>query len=120
MTRNKNNTPLFNIKHNCFKNSFIPSSIVEWNKLSSNIRNSESPGIFRKRILPFMRRSANSTFQCHNPKGLKLITRLRLRFSHLPFHKSKHSFQDTLNLIFNCGTGETTVHYLLHRSNFSN
>ena len=53
----------------------------------------------------------------HNPKGLKLITRLRLGLSHLRFHKFKHSFQDTLNPICNYGTAETSVHYLLHCTN---
>ena len=78
MTRHKNSVPLFNVKHDYFKNSFFPSTVIEWNKLDSNIRNSESLAIFKKRILAFIRPCANSTFQCHNPKGLKLISRLRL------------------------------------------
>ena len=45
---------------------------------------------------------------------------LRLGLSHLRFHKFKHSFQDTLNPICNCGTVETKVRYLLHSPNFSN
>ena len=73
-----------------------------------------------KCILAFIRTCANNTFQYHNPRVLKLITRLRLGLSHLRFHKFKHSFQDTLNPICNCGTVETTVHYLLHCPNFSN
>ena len=76
--------------------------------------------LFKKNILDFIRPFANSTFHCHNPKCLKLITRPRLRLSHLRFHKFKHSFQDTLNPICNCGNAEATVHYLLHCSNFSN
>ena len=76
--------------------------------------------LFKKCILAFIRPFANSTFQCYNPKGLKLITRLRLGLCHLRFHKFKHSFQDTSNPICNCGTVETTVHYLLHCPNFSN
>ena len=52
--------------------------------------------------------------------GLKLITRLRLGLTHLRFHKFKHSFQDTLNPIRNCGTVEINVHYLLHCLNFLN
>ena len=94
-------------------------NFVSFSKLDSNIRNSESLALFKKCILaigPF----ANSTFQCHNPKGLKLITRLRLGLSHLRFHKFKHSFQDTLNSICTCDTVETTLHYLLHFPNFSN
>ena len=120
MTRHKNSVSLFNVKHDSFKNSFLPSTVMEWNKLDSNIRNSESLALFKKRILSFIRPFANSTFHCQNLKGLKLITRLRIGLSHLQFHKFKHSFQDTLNSICNCGTVETTVHYLLHCPNFSN
>ena len=86
MTRHKNTVPLFNVKHDYFKNSFFPSTVVKWNKLDSNIRNSEILALFNKRILAFIRHFANSTFQCHNPKGLKLITRLQLGLSHLWFH----------------------------------
>ena len=75
---------------------------------------------FKKRILAFIGPFANNTFQYHNPKGLKLIARLRLGLSHLRFHQFKHIFQDTLNPICNCGTVEATVHYLLNCLNFSN
>ena len=120
MTRCKKSIPLLNVKHDYFKNSFFPSTIIEWNNLDSNIRNSENLALFKKRILAFIRPSANSTFRCLNPNGLKLITRLRLGLNHLRFHKFKHSFQDTLNPICNCGTLETTIHYLLLCPNFSN
>ena len=120
MTRNKNSIPLFNVKHDYFKNSFFPSTIIEWNNLDSNIRNSESLVIFKKHILAFIRPSANNTLHCHCPDGLKLITRLRLGLSLLRFHKFKHSFQDTLNPTCCCGTVKTTIHYLLHCPNFSN
>ena len=36
-------------------------------------------------------------FEIHNPKGIKLITRLRLGLSHLREHKFKHGFQDTVH-----------------------
>ena len=120
MTRHKNSVPLFNVKHDYFKNSFFPSTVIEWNKLDSNIRNSESLALFKKRILTFIRPFTNSTFQYDKPKGLKLITRLRIGLSQLRLRKFKHSFQDTLHPICNCGTVETTVHYLLHCPNFSN
>ena len=45
----------------------------------------------------FIRPSPNSFFDCHNPKGITLITRLRLGLSHLREHKFKHRFQDTIN-----------------------
>ena len=104
MTRCKNRVPLFNIKHDYFKSSFFPSTGIEWDKLDPNTKKFWESG----------------AFQCQNPKGLKLITKLRLGLSHLWFHKCKHSFQDTLNPICNCGTVETTIHHLLHCPNFSN
>ena len=36
---------------------------------------------------------------------IKLVTSLRLGLSHLREHKFRHSFQDTLNLLCNCGMG---------------
>ena len=96
------------------KNSFFPSTIIEWNKLDHNIRNSSSFNIFSKSILKFIRQSANSFFDCHNPKGMKFITRLRLGLSHLREHKFKHSFQDSLNPFCSCGLDiESAAHFLL-------
>ena len=46
MTRHKTGVPLFNAKYDYFKNSFFPSTVIEWNKLDSNIRNSESLTLF--------------------------------------------------------------------------
>ena len=74
-SRNANNIPQFKVKHNFFKNSFFPSVVIEWNKLDQNIRNSENLFIFKKKLLKFIRTSANSVFRCHNPKGIKLLTR---------------------------------------------
>ena len=113
MTRHKNSFPLFNVKHEYSKNSFFHSTITEWNNLDSNIRNSESLALYKKRILTFIRPSANSTLHCHNSNGLKLIASLRLGLSHLLFHNFKYTFCI-------CGTVKTTIHYLLHCPNFSN
>ena len=90
-------------------------TIIEWNKLDHNTRNPSSFNIFKKSILKFIRPSANSLFNCHNPKGIKFITRLRLGLSHLREHKFKHSFQDSLNPFCSCGLDiESTAHFLLH------
>ena len=81
----------------------------------SFLRNSASYNVFKNNILKFIRPSPNKIFQCHNPKGIKLVTRLRLGLSHLREHKFKHSFQDTLNPLCSCGVDiETTSHYFLH------
>ena len=70
--------------------------------------------VFKNSIFKFIRPSPNKIFQCHNPKGIKLVTRLRLGLSHLWEHKFKHSFQDTLNSLCSCGLDiETTSHCVL-------
>ena len=103
-----------------FKNSFFPSTIIEWNNLDKSIRSSESLALFKKSILQLIRPTPNRAFNCHNPIGIKLITRFRLGLSHLRDHKFKHNFQDCFNPIC-CGSKdiETTVHYLLHCPTFS-
>ena len=43
------------------------------------------------------------------------MTRLRLGLSHLRLRKFKHSFQDWINALCNCGYEvESTVHFFLH------
>ena len=119
-TRNTN-IPLFKVKHNFFRNSFFSSTVIKWNKLDPNICNLESLNIFKKTLLNFIRPSGSTVFNCHNPKGVKLLTRSRLGLSHLREHKFKHSFQDSLNPICSCGNDiETSAHFLLHCPNFSN
>ena len=115
ITKNIHNSPFFKIRHTFLKNCFFPSTIIESNKLDHNIRKSSSFNILRKSILTFIRPSANSLFNCHNPKGIKFITRIRLGLSHLHEHKFKHSFQDSLNPFCSCRFDiESTAHILLH------
>ena len=93
----------------------------KWNKLDNNTRNSEWVSAFKKHILKFIRPSPNSTFNVHNPHGTKLLIRLRVGLSHLRDHKFRHNFQDSLDPFFNCGRHvETTIHFLLYCSNYSN
>ena len=117
----KNNIPLFKVKHNFFRNSFFPSAVIEWDKLDLNIRNSESVNIFKKTLLNFIRPSRNTVFNYHNPKGVKLLTRLRLDLSHLRERKFKYSFQGSINPTCSCDNNiETSAYFLLHCPNFSN
>ena len=62
VTRNAENIPLFNIKHNFYKNYFFPSSIIEWNNLDLKLRNSENFGNFKNNVLKFIRPKPNSFF----------------------------------------------------------
>lgn len=118
-TRNSENIPQFSVKHNFFKNSFFPSAIIEWNKLDLNIRKLDSFSLFKASILKFIRPCPNSIFHCHNPTGIKLLSRLRLGLSHLREHKFNHSFQDVLNPICICGRDiETPCHFFLSCPNY--
>ena len=50
-TRNHNNIPLINVKHEYFRNAFFPSTAIEWNKLDNNIQNSESVSALKSKSL---------------------------------------------------------------------
>ena len=72
---------------------------------SSTLRNSSRPNIFKNIILKFIRLPANKVCNRHNSKTIKFVARLRLLLCQhkLWKHKFKHSFQDLLNPISNCG-----------------
>ena len=69
-----------------FKNSFLPYVIGEWNKLNPEIQRCGSYNIFWKSILIFIRPSASKVYIINVAIDIKLITRLRLGFSHLREH----------------------------------
>ena len=118
--RQGNKIPAINVKHNFFKNTFFLSTIIKWNKLDQKIKNSKSIQTLKKRILSFVSPSTNNTFNCHNSRPLKLLSRLWLGLSHLREHKFKHSFQDFINPFCSCRKDEVEIsfHYLLHCSNY--
>ena len=119
--RNSDKISYFKTKHNCFKNSFFSSVIIEWNKLDPSLRRCDSYNVFRNNILKFIRLSSNLFFNCYNPIGIKYITQIPLGLSHLREHKFKHSFQDTLNPICSCGNDvESATHFFLHCPMYSN
>ena len=100
-----------------FENSFFPYCIKEWSKLNDKIRNIESINKFKVAI---RRPKANSVFDIHDTNGIKLLSRLRLNFSHLNKHKCRHNFNDRVDPMCTCGLEpETTLHYLLRCSLFS-
>ena len=76
------------------KKKVFPYCINEWNKLNLEIRNARSLNIFKTTI--FIEKKENSLFFVHDPLDAKLLTRLRLKFSHLNEHKFWHGFNDTV------------------------
>ena len=107
--------------HDFFKSSFFLSAVIEWNKLEKNIQKTESLTFSKKTFknLLFIPPFQISVYNCHNPKGVKLLKKSRLGLGHFRQHKFKHRFQDTLNPIRNCCNDiETSSHYLLRNPNY--
>ena len=118
--RHPNTYSVMRCRNDYFKNSFISYVVREWNKRSTEIRNSASYQQFRKSLLSFIKPTCSSLFSIHHPVGVKLLVRLSLGFSHLRGYKFRHNFHDTLNPLCSCSLEpETTPHYHLCRINFS-
>ena len=118
-TRNKH-LPTYNCRTDCFKYSFFPCTLNDCSNLDVSIRNSESISIFRSKLLFFIFPVQNNIFNIFDPQGLKLLTRLRLGFSHLKEHRFRHNFQECMNPVCSCSLQiEDTSHYLLHCHHFT-
>ena len=104
-----------------FSNSFLPQIIRESNQLDTSVCQAPSYSLFCKALLDFIRPTENSAFGTNDVSGLKLLTHLRVGFSHLREHKFKHNFQDTLNPLGLCSLeAEDTYHFFMRCQNFSN
>ena len=99
---------------------FFPHVINECHKRDSNIHSSSNCYIFRNALLKFIRPVERKIFSINDPLGIKMLTRLRLGFSHLRGHKFRHGFKDKLNPLCSCSIeAETTIHFFL-RCHFYN
>ena len=109
--RHVNSFNTVSLKFEYFKNSFIPNVINEWNKLDPDIRSSTSYNLFFNTLLKFIKPAQRKIFNTNDSVGVKLLTRLRLGFSHLREHKFTHGFRDILNPLCPCSIEtETTAH----------
>ena len=87
-------------------------SLSVYMNLKADIRNAKPISIFKKLILS--KKYGNSLFSVFEPRGEKLLTRLRLKFSHLKEHKFRHGFADTINTMCACEVDlESTESFLL-------
>ena len=86
-----------------FKNSFIPYCVNEWHKLGPELKNSLSIPQCKEGLHIFIRPKICPIYKVHDLLGLKLLTRLRINFSHLREHKFRYNFLDTLNPLCSCG-----------------
>ena len=71
--------------------------------------------VFSKTIFLNLLDPPSSFFNCGHLKGIRLITRLCLEFSHLSKHKIKCNFQNCLNPLCSCDSSfECTSYFLLN------
>ena len=104
-----------------YQNYFFPYSVNQWNQLDSNIRNCTSYSVFRNTLLKIIKPLENSIYNIDDPQGLKLLSRLRLGFSHMREHKFRHNFQNTLNPMCSCSLEpENNSDFLLRCQNYGN
>ena len=52
----------FRCRTTFFQNSFLPLAITEWKKLDSDIKNTDSHALFRKKLLAFIRPLGNDKY----------------------------------------------------------
>ena len=96
-------------KSEYFKNSFVPNVINEWNELDPDICSSST--LFRNTLLKFIGPAQRKTFNINDSVGVKLLTRLRLGFSHLRDHNFRNGLRDILNPLCPCSIEtKTTAH----------
>ena len=101
-----------------FSKTFFPYCVDQRNKLNLETRKAKS--IFRFKKLIITQKLENSLYNVHESIRVKLLSRFRLRFTHLNKHKFRLGFNDTVNPMCPCGAdAETTEHFLLRCHCFS-
>ena len=102
-----------------FSNSYFSNILDEWNKLDKKVQESPSISVFKRNLLQIIRPIKNPVYNICDIQGVKMLTRLRVKFSPLNEHRFRHNFE-CLSPVCICGAAmEDTEHYLLHCPQFS-
>ena len=96
-----------------FKASFYPDYLSEWNTLDQEILVSPSLSIFKTKLSKLIRSTPKLVYGIHDPKGLAILTQLRVGLSKLNFHKFRHNFRDTVNPLCPANDGVEDTDYSL-------
>ena len=100
---------------------FFPSIILEWNKLERKTQQCSTMLTFRNSLWKIGWPGPKPVYNIHNPNGLKLLTRLRLGFSHLNGCKFNHNFKGCVNPLCSCIVDVKFVpHFFRHCYYFTN
>ena len=108
--RNAHNIQTIDSRTTQYFNSFLPSSIREWNNLSLDVRNSDSIIIFKLKLNSDIKH-IHRYFYAGNRRAQVLHTRFRTKCSSL----NDDLFQKRINdsPLCRCGNVENTDHYFL-------
>ena len=100
---------------------FFSSTVIEWNKLDNNIRNSESVSAFKNKSLKLSDQFLIVRLMCIIFMELNILQDYELGEVTLHERKFRHNFQDLLDPFCNCGRHiKTTIHVFLHFDKISN
>ena len=75
-----------------FQSSFYPNCLQEWNSLASEIRESPTVSLFKNIISSLIRPAQKPLYGIYDPKGVAILTQLRLGLSKLNSHKFAITF----------------------------
>ena len=106
--RNQDDIQLIRSRTTLFHNSFFPATIVEWNLLQLNVRNSATINIFKHLISP-VRQTVPNYYHVGSRQSQILHCRLRTQCSSLNQHLHRKNIIDS-NLC-SCGLVESSHHY---------
>ena len=98
-----------------FSHTYFPYCVREWNQLDSNITTQpkvSSVSSFKRKLIAIMRPEKRSIFKVSDLNGIKLLSRLRVKFSDVREHKFRRNFYVTPMCLCSEDT-KTTEHYLL-------
>ncbi len=109
--RNDNDIPLIHARTNLYQNSFLPSTIREWNSLPADVRHSETLPSFKYKLNKNLRKPP-SYYSSGDRLGQVLLTRIRLGCSSLNFDLFRKSIVTSPTCA--CGEIETPDHYILY------
>ena len=97
-----------------FKQSFFPVCVNEWYKLDSSPFEAKSIKHLKSMFKEFFNLKQRPLFAIHDPVGVKLLSKLLLKFSHLNEHEFRHNFKYASSPMCDCGSEtETTDHFFL-------
>ncbi len=115
--RNSTNYSLIQCKTTLYSNSFLPSTVQNYNKLPEEIKNITSLTVFKSR-LP----GNTNKPPCYYIIGTRKlqIQHCRLRLDCSPLNQFLYRRNLTNSPLCSCGVVESTDHYLLRCPNFDN